>query len=162
MKKVLLGVVLVASGAISVAASSTLWGSESVMPTTASGEGTMSFGEHGHETVGFFLFEVERGPQTSGSLVFAAEYHEHGARYPEIVVRVPDIEYAVLGQRSIRFAAMGTQQEEPVFVAVSAFDSEGTTRPDKFTIVCINIEGEVVFEAEGEVVLGDILVGEPE
>ncbi len=45
-----------------------------------------------------------------------------------------------------------------MWVVGTAYDGEGTNKPDRFSIECRAADGEVVFEAKGEVTSGDVLV----
>lgn len=124
-------------------------------PDIASGNGNITFGEHG-EGIGFFIFDVERNVITTGSLLFAAE-HRHG--YPDIVVRMDNIERAVFSRRLVKLTGTGTLHETPVSISVTAFDGDGTPNPDRFSIKCINSNRDVVFDAKGDLAIGNIVVG---
>ena len=127
---------------------------------SASGRGTISFGEDedGHGA-GLFRFNVRRGALAGGSLLFAAEEPHN---YPDIVVRMNGIEKAKFAARSVKFSGKGNLQDQPVSIEASAFDGQGTKRPDSFSIRCIDAKGKVVFEAKGEVTIGNISVGAAE
>lgn len=157
MKRIMAGVVLVASSAAVIAAlgaaTPLLGGSQS----SATGKGSMSFGEHG-DSVGLIEFDVRRGRPPTGSLLFAAEDHH---RYPDIIVRMDKISRATFGKHRVKFSGQGKLHDDPVTVSVSAFDGEGTAKPDRFSIKCTNGDGKVVFEARGELFSGDVSVGEP-
>lgn len=157
MKQAGLAARVFVSGLVLVIACGALLAAESAAPTAAAGNGTMTFGEDGHG-VGLFEFEVARhGSGLDGSLLFAAEDHHD---YPEIIVRMDDIEQAEFTQRSIKFSGKGKLHEAPVTVSVSASDGAGTVQPDRFSIICTDAKGTVVLEAEGELSTGDIRVGE--
>jgi len=156
MKRVVVGIVLFASGAAHLVASDTSLPSKTAIPSSASGQGSIRFGEHG-AGVGTFVFNVEQGAGVTGSLVFAAEDHHD---YPDIIVRVDNIEGAAFELRSVSFSGAGKLHDDPVSVSVSAFDGKGVRAPDTFAIECTNSQGEVVFEAQGEVFIGDVRVGE--
>ncbi len=124
---------------------------------SASGNGSMSFGEHG-DGVGLIEFDVGGGNPPSGSLLFAAEDHHS---YPDIIVRMDKITRATIGRRTVRFSGQGALHDDPVTITVFAFDGEGTAKPDRFSIKCVNGQHKVVFKARGELFNGDIRVGQP-
>jgi hypothetical protein len=157
MKRIMVGVVLVASGATFVAAFGDPPPLSGGNQNSASGHGSMSFGEHG-DSVGLIEFDVGGGRSPSGSLLFAAEDHH---RYPGIIVRLEKITRAAFGRRTVRFSGQGALHDDPVTVTVFAFDGEGTAKPDRFSIKCVNGQGKVVFKARGELFNGDIRVGQP-
>jgi hypothetical protein len=123
---------------------------------SASGRGSFYFG-HENEGAGYFNFQVARGAETAGKLLFAGEHHDH---FPDIVVRVDEIVHANFSPRWVKFTANGFLHDEPVEVRVKAFDGVGTSRPDTFEIRCKNEAGEVILEATGEVFNGDVLIGD--
>ena len=124
---------------------------------SASGNGSMSFGEHG-DSVGLIEFDVGAGHSPSGSLLFAAEDHH---RYPDIIVRLDKIDRATFAHHKVKFWGDGMLHDEPVSIKVTAFDGEDADEPDTFSIKCKNGEGNVIFEADGELFSGDISIGEP-
>ena len=156
MKSVLVGITILASSALLEVASTAPLGSESAVPGSASGQGSMHFGEHG-DGVGTFVFDVRSDTETTGSLLFGAEDH-HG--FPDIVVRMEGVNHAVFAERSVDFSGEGRLHDAPVFVIVSAIDGEGTETPDWFSIECTDSNGEVVFKAQGDLFIGDIVVGD--
>ncbi len=124
---------------------------------SAVGNGTMAFG-HENEGRGYFLFNIQQGDEITGTLLFAAEDH-HEMMYPDIIVRMAKIETAKFGRHSVRFSGPGALHDDPVAVTVTAHDNASSRKADRFTIKCVNGKGKVVFEAKGEVFLGDIRVG---
>ena len=139
-------------GALGVASASNV-----AAPSSASGEGSMTFGKDGHG-VGYFVFDVTAKPQTSGSLLFAAE-QPHFRLYPDVIVRVGAIKEASWDGRPGKFSGAGMLNGESVTVQVRVFDGAGTTKPDRFSITCTDKQGNVVFEADGEVSVGGVVVG---
>lgn len=156
MKRVMVGIVIFASGAAHLVASDSSLPSKTAIPSSASGQGSMRFGEHG-DGVGTFVFDVKQGAGVTGSLLFGAE-DEHS--FPDIVVRMDDIEIATFERRSVSFSGSGRLHDDPVSVTVSVFDGKGARAPDTFAIECTNSQGKVVFEAQGEVFIGKVHVGE--
>ncbi len=141
------------------------------MPTKAAGEGSIRFAVHDpHGSVadddeetgrGFLLFEVERtAKRVSGSLHFGAETH-HENLYPEIVIRLNEIDEVHFGQQWVRLSGHGHQQDEPVFISATAYDGAETGEDDRFAIKCTNDKGELVFSANGELFIGNVEIGEP-
>jgi hypothetical protein len=126
--------------------------------SSATGKGSMTFG-HEQEGVGFFEFNISAGTETSGTLLFAAEHHDH---YPDIIVRVSKIDRARFGQGWVKFSANGMLHDDPVRVRGGAWDGAATDKPDRFKITCTNGKGEVVLDASGELFKGDIVVGAAE
>lgn len=158
MKKSALGIVLLTCGVPYLFASSTPLFATADVPQSASGEGVISFDKHGH---GYLLFEVERGENgISGSLLFAGEDH-HDGLYPDIIVRLKDIEKVVFGERSVEIKGKGRLHDQTVYITSTAYDGEGTENADQFSITCTDGKGKVVFEAEGDLTSGDVQVGEP-
>ncbi len=157
MKRIMVGVVLVASSAHLVAAFGAPPQLSGGNQNSAAGHGSMSFGEHG-DSVGLIEFNVQGGRAPTGSLLFAAEDHH---RYPGVIVRLDQIARATFGRHTIRFSGPGKLHDDPVTVTVFAFDGEGTAKPDRFSIKCVNGQGKVVLKARGELFTGDIRVGQP-
>lgn len=153
MKKAWVAIILLTSCFPLVEASRTPVGSAN--DNAARGRGSIRFGEDEHG-VGSFGFDVTPG-EANGSMLFAAEAHHF---YPDIVVRMNDIEDANISGHTIRFSGEGVLHDEPVFINVSAFDGEGTQAPDRFSIQCTNVAGELVLKARGELFVGDVVVGE--
>lgn len=156
MKRAVVGIILFASGAAHLVASDTSLPSNNANPSSASGQGSIRFGEHG-DGVGTFVFVVEQGGGVNGSLLFAAEDHHS---YPDIIVRMESIEGAAFELRSVSFSGSGRLHDDPVTVTVSVFDGKGARKPDTFAIECTNSRGKVVFKARGEVFIGDVRIGE--
>lgn len=155
MKRLVAGLILVACTVPLLAPSNAPSVSLADLPTAASGQGSMSFGKDGHG-VGFFLFQVASGDPVTGSLVFAAEDHH---RYPDIIVRMEAIDKVGFRARAVSFSGQGRLHDEDVHVSATGYDGEGTKKPDTFTIRCTNNAGEIVFEASGEVFIGNVTVG---
>lgn len=141
------------------------------LPTKASGSGSIRFAvDEPHGSVfdddeepgrGHLLFEVERTAKgLRGSLTFGAEDH-HSNLYPDIVVRLNEIDELEFRGQWVRFSGHGHQQNDPVFVSVSAFDGAATAEHDRFGIKCTNDKGELVFSASGELFTGNVQIGEP-
>jgi hypothetical protein len=59
----------------------------------------------------------------------------------------------------VKFSRQGALHDDPVTVAVTAYDNASFRKADRFTIKCVDGKGKVVSEAQGEVFLGDIRVG---
>ena len=157
MKSFVLTATVLASGVVLLIVSGALLAAESIPPSSAVGNGSMSFGEDG-DGVGLIEFKVEsHGGRVDGSLLFAAEHHHD---YPDIIVRADDIDRAEFTQQSVKFSGKGKLHETAVTISVSASDGAGKTEPDRFAITCTDSKGDVVFEAEGELSSGDIRVGE--
>lgn len=156
MKRVMIGIVLIACGTPFLPAFGTPTPAVSRAGDSATGDGSMSYGEHG-DSVGLIQFEISRNRALTGSLLFAAEDHH---RYPDLIVRMDEIERATFGRRTVRFTGRGALHDEQVSVTVFAFDGAGTPNPDRFSIKCTNDGGEVVLQARGELFSGDISVGE--
>jgi hypothetical protein len=126
------------------------------MPDSAIGTGSMNFGHEG-EGIGFFDFHVQADGALTGSVLFAGEHHEH---YPDIIIRLDAVHEAEFKLRSVTFTGKGAYHEQPVIVEVTATDGRDGPRPDHFAIECTDGAGGLVFEAEGYLNTGDILVGE--
>ena len=154
MKNVLLGCALLAGSVSFLAASTAPLAADSETINTASGNGSMSFGEHGRGVVHFVINQTEKG--TTGKLLFAGGDH-HG--FPEIIIRVKEITKASFGASKVKFSARGKLHDEPVKVKVSAFDGAGTSKADRFVIEAFGESGEEIFHAHGELFQGDIVIG---
>ncbi len=126
---------------------------------TASGLGNIHFGEEG-TGIGLFDFNIDGGPEVSGRLIFAGEDHHH---YPDIVIQAEKITAAKFSYRKVEFKAEGMMHDEPVKIAVIAFDGAGTSRPDHLSIKVLHLDGDDGghgdFHAEGDVYKGDIQLG---
>ena len=141
------------------------------MPTKASGSGSIRFEVHDPDGSvadddeesgrGFLLFEVERTAKgLSGSLTFGAETH-HGNLYPDIVIRLNNIDEIQFRGHGVWFSGNGHLQNDPVLISVSAFDGQATGAHDRSGIKCTNDKGELVFSASGELFAGNVQIGEP-
>ncbi len=120
------------------------------------GKGTIHFGKDGHG-VGLFDFEVDfSNPQIIGNVLFAGEDHHD---YPDVIVRMTKIETASIEDRTFTCAGGGTRFDDDVYVTVTAWDGSGTGQADWLHIHCMDAGGKEVFHAEGEVFIGDIVVG---
>ena len=162
MKTFLMGSIVVAAGLGLAAASRpvpTVPG-ESTMAAadrTASGLGTFKFGDEGAGAA-MFEFNVSGTGNAKGSLLFAAE-EPHA--YPNVIIRVTEIVSVRFSGRTAMITARGHLHDDPVTVLVTAFDGNGTSRPDRFTIKTVGADGDGDghFQAAGEVVSGNIRVG---
>ena len=125
---------------------------------TAAGHGSMAFGHEG-DGRGYFKFDLKQvDGQISGSLLFAAEDH-HEMMFPDVIVRLANIEKTSFGRHRVKFSGQGALHNDPVSVTVTAYDNAMSRKADRFAIKCVDGKGEVVFEADGEVFLGDLQVG---
>lgn len=158
------------SGCLALMGGAGLLAAAANLPTKASGNGSIRFAVHeGHGSVadddeetgrGFLLFEVEHTAKgVSGSLHFGAETH-HENLYPEIVIRLNEIDEVRFRGQWVRLSGNGHLQDDPVFVSASAFDGEATGEDDRFGIECTNDKGEVVFSAKGGLFIGNVQIGE--
>lgn len=126
----------------------------------ASGRGSFTFGEpdehDGDSGVAFFDFDVrlERGKAPQGTLLMAAEHH-----YPDVIVRIVKIEHATISGRTLKIRTHGRLHDEDVLVEAAAYDGDDEGERDTLAVKCTNAAGKVVFEADGEVASGDVLVG---
>lgn len=163
MKTFLLGSIVLAAGLGLAAASGP---DRSVEPAdmamaaadrVARGLGTINFGDHG-DGVAMFEFNVSATGRPTGTLLCAAEDHH---AYPGVIIRVHEIVSVRFKNRTVEITARGHLHDEPVTVFVTAFDGSGTTRPDRFAIKTVGADGDHPgdFQAEGEVVNGNIQVG---
>jgi hypothetical protein len=130
--------------------------SSATVENKASGVGSIVFHK---EAVAMFDFNVSADPVPRGAMLCAAEHHEE---YPETIITIDDIKRATFTEHSVYFTGRGTMGENPVTIKVSALDGVGSGYPDHFAIVVVNISGSVVFEAEGDLIQGDIYVGQPQ
>ena len=125
---------------------------------SAIGHGSMAFGHEG-EGRGYFKFEIRQvDGQITGTLLFAAEDH-HEMMFPDIVVRMAKIDKGAFRRNVVRFSGQGALHDTPVSVTVTARDNAKSKKADRFTIKCVGNNGKVLFEADGEVFLGDLRVG---
>lgn len=120
---------------------------------TANGRGVMVFGEHG-DARGWLRFSIREDGDLTGTLLYAAEDHHH---FPDIVVELGLIDAATFTGNSVSFSGPGGLHDDPVNVIVEAYD-RGERGPDRFVILCTDQDGAVVFEADGELIRGDIIV----
>lgn len=158
MKNVRSRVVVAACSLAVLACVGALTAVEPAAPTTATGEGRIHFGADG-DGIGYFLFDVQKqGNAVSGSLQFAGEHHEG---YPDIVIKLDDVDEAKISRESARFSGKGLLHGDSVIVRASVRDGDETGDPDYFQVSCADGDGHVVFEAHGDLVAGDIVVGTP-
>lgn len=145
---------LVVPAAVVVGASSAP--SDATVANKATGVGSVQFGKDG---VAMFDFKVSADPLPRGSLLAAAEHHDE---YPQTIVILNTIKRATFTDHEVRFSGRGTINDQLVNIKVAAIDGVGTGSPDHFSITCMALTGNVVFQVEGDVALGDIFVGEPQ
>jgi hypothetical protein len=124
---------------------------------SATGDGLMAFGKDGHGR-GLLRFNIVEDGEITGSLLYAAEDHHH---FPDVIVELGRIDKATFLPRSVRFSGPGGLHDDPVHVTVRAYD-RGKKRPDRFVIRCKDTKNNVVFEADGELLRGDIVVNTAE
>ncbi len=159
MKKVVIGVVVLVTGvSLWAAADKDAMGA---LPEVASGHGSVTWhDQHNKEQgVGMLTFDVARHGRIIGSLVFAAE---HGHDFPDVVLRLDNVAMLQFTPDTVRFAGIGLLIDEPVFITVYGYDGASIRQPDTFSITAVDINGEQVFEAEGEMLFGSLVVGEPQ
>jgi hypothetical protein len=155
MRTVIRGALIVLSAAVlSAAAPSPAAG----VDRTARGTGSLRFGPDG-DGVGYFELTISGDPMTTGSLLFAGEHHD---AFPDIVVRVTKIDRARFGAGWVRFSAHGTLLNDPVRVTGTAWDGAAAGRADRLSLQCVSGSGQVVMEAEGDLIRGDIVIGTPQ
>lgn len=154
MKTFLLGSIVLAAGLGLAAASGPL---AAAGDRTTSGLGTIHFGDEG-AGVAMFEFNVDATGRLQGSLLCAAE-EPHA--YPDVIIRVNEIVSVRFSGRTVMITARGHLHDDPVTVIVTAFDGNGTSRPDRFAIKTVGADGEGDghFQAAGVVVNGNIRVG---
>ena len=125
---------------------------------SAAGHGSMAFGHQG-EGRGYFKFDLQQvDGQITGTLLFAAEAH-HEMMFPNVIVRLSNIEKSSFGRHRVKFSGQGALHNDPVSVTVTAYDNASSRKADRFVIKCVGNHGKVIFEADGEVFLGDLTVG---
>jgi hypothetical protein len=135
MRRAVFSSLLLATGLVLSAASgpSAAVGTERVVD----GKGTLRFG---HENNGRAMFEFifdDTGTSPKGELLFAAEDHDALGMYPDIIVRSNEIEAVTIKGRRATIKAHGFFHDEPVFITITVVDGEGTTVPDRFSIVTV-------------------------
>jgi hypothetical protein len=121
----------------------------------ATGVGSIVFHK---EAVAMFEFNVSGDPP-AGTLVCGAEHHEE---YPETVIDMTEVRRTTFTEHGVAFTGRGTLDDIPVTIKVMALDGVGSGFPDHFSITCVSMSNIVLFEAEGDLTLGDIYVGNPE
>ena len=126
---------------------------------SATGSGSIVFGDGGHGR-GFFDFDVVDGNTGDhGRFLFGGEDHHS---YPEIVIRVQEVLRVDIRGRTVRIKARGTLQRIPVVVVVVAVDNIGTGVRDDFSVETTPLNGaddEGRFHASGKVFKGNVHVG---
>lgn len=152
MKKVFVGMALGAA-VLSLQAAPTPQPESSV--GVASGKGTIRFGQD-ESGVGLFDFEVVSKSEIKGRVLFAGENHDH---YPDVIVRMEAPENATFTGRSAKFTGTGMFLDEQVHVMMMVWDGSGTGDPDWLHVHVTNEAGEVLVHAQGDVFVGDIVVG---
>jgi hypothetical protein len=144
---------------LAVAAGTTVAAFAAGAVRSAEGRGTIAFGhEDDDEGRAYLRFEVTEGDAASGSLLVAAEHH-HGM-YPDVVIRLESIEKVKFEGSAVKIVGDALLHDDPVRVVAVAIDGAGTSEPDTFTIVCRDPSGEIVFEAEGDLYIGDVSVSQ--
>lgn len=128
--------------------------SAATVENKATGVGSFTFGKDG---VAMIDFNVSADPTPRGSMLCAAEHHDE---YPETIINLGSIKRATFTEHGVAFGGRGTLGDNPVTIKVMALDGVGSGYPDHCSVVCVNLSGSVVFEAEGDLIQGDIYVGE--
>ncbi len=140
-------IIMVALAALAVAAHA--WDRN-----TAVGRGGFTLDQGGAASV---QFSIDQQTRTAGSLLFAADGGEH--RYPDIIIRVPNIEVAFFSRNFVTFGGSGDFQGLPVYVKAFAYDGGLGPKMDRFDIFCFDSSGQLVYHSNGALSIGDITIG---
>jgi hypothetical protein len=107
------------------------------------------------------LHVVQDGASTQGDLLFAAEGHSLAQRgaYPHVIVRVPTISVARFSRNRLDLEAHGHFHDLPVRVVAYAIDGGWKSGADYFCIKVYDLDGEMVYQAMGQLTSGDIHIG---
>lgn len=135
-----------------------------VTPMMANGIGKILLGRHTEDDGdnGVLIFELalrndENG--ISGSLLAAAEGVDHGNDFPDVIVRIPSIEWASFDGRTAYFGGQGFVIFEEAIVFAWVRDNAGTPRKDEFFVFALSPFGEMIWAGGGELSSGYVYVG---
>ncbi|HWP31412.1 MAG TPA: hypothetical protein VNK96_06800 [Fimbriimonadales bacterium] len=110
----------------------------------------------GNGTIGeykkFDLLAARIGDVVGGSVQF------HAATNTGIIAINAKVQKAIFEKNAVHTAGEGMLNDKHVFVEVLAVDGTPEHKPDFFSIRVFNKEGNVVFEASGAVIHGNIIV----
>lgn len=130
----------------------------------ASGVGKVLLGRHteDHGDDGVLMFELalrddENG--VTGSVLAAAEGVDHGEDFPDVIIRIPRIEWASFDGRTAYFGGPGFVIFEEAIVFGWARDNRGTLHRDEFAIFALSPFGEIIWQGGGELASGHVYVG---
>lgn len=130
----------------------------------ARGAGKVLLGHHteDHGDDGIMMFELnlrndENG--VTGSLLVAAEGAHRENDFPDIIVRIPNIEYASFDGRTAYFGGPGFVTFDEAIVFGWTRDNAGTPAKDEFAVVALSPFGEMIWAAHGGLSSGNVYVG---
>jgi hypothetical protein len=156
MKKRLLFCLVVLGAALTVQAM--------INSMMAAGRGKVLLGHHteDHGDDGVLVFELslrddENG--VTGSLLAAAEGVDHGNDFPDMIIRIPSIEWASFSGRTAHFGGNGFVIFDEAIVFGWVKDNEGTLHRDEFFVVALSPFGEMIWAGGGELSSGFAYVG---
>lgn len=130
------------------------------MASGAIGRGSLEItGHDGELGKAAFMFSVSRAQDgtVSGSLQYAAE-GGHSERYPDTVIRLPQIDRLEIVGNTATFVGRGELHDQPVTVTVMVVDAGPSAIRDKMIIVATDAQGNVKYQATGNVSFGDVQV----
>jgi|GEM_PF-4400304 len=135
-----------------------------VTPMMATGVGKILLGHHteDHGDDGVLIFDLslrddENG--VTGSLLAAAEGVDHGNDFPDVIVRIPSIEWASFDGRTAYFGGPGFVIFDEAIVYGWVRDNEGTLRKDEFFVFALSPFGGMIWAGGGELSSGYVYVG---
>lgn len=135
-----------------------------VVDMMAVGRGKVLLGHHNedHGDDGVMIFELsmrddENG--VSGSLLAAAEGVDSGQDFPDIIIRIPAIEWASFDGRTAYFGGRGFVIFEDAIVFGWVKDNDATLHKDEFFVAALSPFGEMIWVGGGELASGFTYVG---
>ncbi len=156
MKKLLTALLVVALPIASAVAVGDGW--------MARGVGKILLGGHteDHGDDGVLVFDLSvrsEGGHVQGSLLAAAEGVDHGEDFPDVIIRIPEIQYAELNGDTVFFAGDGFVIFEEAFVVGWVKHSPGTLDGDEFMVYAITPFGGMHWQGGGHLASGFVYIG---
>lgn len=121
------------------------------------GHHTEDHGDDGVLTFDLSLRDDENG--VTGSLLAAAEGVDHGNDFPDVIVRIPSIEWASFDGRATYFGGPGFVIFDEAIVYGWVRDNDGTLHRDEFFVFALSPFGGMIWAGGGELSSGYVYVG---
>jgi hypothetical protein len=116
--------------------------------------------DHGEDGVLIFDFSLRcEGGAVQGSLLAAGEGIDHGEDFPDLILRIPRIQYAYRDGDTVFFAGEGFVIFEEAFIIAWAKHAEGALEGDEFMVYALSPLGGMYWQGGGHLASGFVHIG---